>query len=279
MSYKTILVHVSNDPRTSHVIDLGARLALADNAHLVGVASTGIDQLVYQYSGVALGMALGVDDFSRLTEGAERALSDFESQVQRLGVTSYERRRIDEEAGAGLARQSRYCDLLVIGQPYPDQASTGLPANLPQNIMLRGARPVLVVPHRGRFDHVGRNAVIAWDGSMEATRAITAALPMLRRAGKATLAVFNADLRGADHGEEPGADMALFLARHGVRIEVEQRFTALDIGEALLSMTAELGADLLVMGCYGHSRLREMVLGGATRSVLADMTLPVLMSH
>jgi len=279
MTYNTILVHVDQSPRAAHVVQLAARIALVDEAHLIGVASTGIDHLVYQYSGVALGMPLGMDDFTQLTESADSTLAAFETQVQRLGVPSYERRRIDDESAYGLALQSRYCDLLVIGRPDPDQPTTGLPVGLPQKVVLHGARPVLLVPRQGEFEHVGRNAVIAWDGSIEAARAITAALPLLRHSRKATLAVFNPQERYEAHGEEPGADMALFLARHGIQVVVEQRTTALDVGDALLSMAANLGADLLVMGCYGHTRLHELVLGGASRTVLRSATLPVLMAH
>jgi nucleotide-binding universal stress UspA family protein len=114
---------------------------------------------------------------------------------------------------------------------------------------------------------------------MEASRAIGAALPLLRRAGKVTLAVFNPNAIGSKHGPLPGADLAGFLARHDVAIEVQQLETELDIGNALLSLAADISADLLVMGAYGHQRLRELLLGGATRTVLKTMTLPVLMAH
>lgn len=274
MSYKTILVHVDQSTRAEHVAQLASRLALAAEGHLVGVACTGIDRLRYQYSGAALGMPVGFDDFPALTERAERALDGFEAAARRMGVTAPERRRVDDEGDIGLTLQSRYCDLLVLGQPDPDQ-----PSRLPQELILHIARPVLMVPFYGQFEQVGNHPLLAWDGGMEATRAITAALPLLRRAREVTLAVFNAQERHDVHGEQPGADMALYLARHGVKVTVEQRTTSLDVGEALLSMAADAGADLLVMGCYGHHRLRELVLGGASRTVLRAMTLPVLMAH
>jgi nucleotide-binding universal stress UspA family protein len=91
--------------------------------------------------------------------------------------------------------------------------------------------------------------------------------------------VFNAERQVNVHGEQPGADLALYLARHGVKVDVLQETTEQDSGNALLSLAADVNADLLVMGCYVHSRFREVLLGGATRTVLESMTLPVLMSH
>jgi nucleotide-binding universal stress UspA family protein len=114
---------------------------------------------------------------------------------------------------------------------------------------------------------------------MEATRAVTAALPLLKQAARVTVVVFNPQSRYGVHGQQPGADLALYLSRHGVRVEVSAQPTALDAGNALLSLAADTGADLLVMGGYGHARLREMLLGGVTATILRDMTLPVLMAH
>jgi nucleotide-binding universal stress UspA family protein len=101
----------------------------------------------------------------------------------------------------------------------------------------------------------------------------------MEQAGKVTLAVFNAGREPEAHGSEPGADMALYLARHGIKVEVSSQVTAIDVGSALLSFASDIDADLLVMGCYGHSRMHEIMLGGASRTVLQSMTLPVLMAH
>ncbi|MBV5325393.1 MAG: universal stress protein, partial [Rhodospirillaceae bacterium] len=105
--------------------------------------------------------------------------------------------------------------------------------------------------------------------------------PLLRRSSAVTLVVYNADQQTGVHGEQPGADMALYLARHGVKIEVMAQKTpaGLDVGNALLSLAADLGSDLIVMGGYGHMRWREMIMGGVTRTLLQTMTVPLLMSH
>jgi nucleotide-binding universal stress UspA family protein len=148
-------------------------------------------------------------------------------------------------------------------------------------VLLNAINPVLIVPYAGEFSSVGQRVLIAWDGSMEAARAVHGAIPLLQRAGQVQVAVFDPRVGPGAHGEEPGADIALFLARHGIRVDVSRHVTGgeIDIGNAILSHASDFGADLLVMGGYGHSRFREVLLGGVTRTILRSMTTPVLMSH
>jgi nucleotide-binding universal stress UspA family protein len=121
--------------------------------------------------------------------------------------------------------------------------------------------------------------LVAWNASPEASRAVSDALPLLARAERVNVVVFAAGPAG-DHGEEPGADAALYLARHGVKAAVSRYGSpGLDIGSQILSRAADMTVDLIVMGAYGHSRIRELVLGGATRTMLESMTAPVLMSR
>jgi nucleotide-binding universal stress UspA family protein len=137
-----------------------------------------------------------------------------------------------------------------------------------------------VVPYAGTFKTIGQRVLVAWNAGREATRAVNDALPLLEGAAKVTVLAINphGGLRG--HGEVPGADIALHLARHGVRAEASAiKSDDVEIGALLLSQAADLNADLIVMGAYGHSRLREVVLGGATREILRSMTVPVLLSH
>lgn len=269
MSYKTILVNAQASPGTWHVADIAARIAVAEQAHVVGLASSGIKPLLYQCNAVAPGVPLLPPDLQVLTEQARRALADFTATVTRLGAPSCEERLTDDSLADSLLLQSRYCDLLV----------TARDDVLPQQLILHSPRPVLVAPGGGRSEGAGARPLLAWDGGMAASRAIHAALPLLRRAALTTLAVFNPGRVYAAHGDQPGADLARYLARHGVRLDVVVRETDGDVGAALLSLAADTGADLLVMGCYGHARLTELLLGGATRSVLKHMTLPVLMSR
>ncbi len=282
MSYKTILVYVDQSPHAHARVELASQLACSNEAHLVGAALTGITMALYRSSSVALGGSQPIPqtELDEITRGAAQALDRFEMQASAVGV-SYERRYSDDDPEMGLVQQARYADLVVLSQTDPDTSGFGMVRKLPECLALNGGRPVLVVPHAGTHTHLDRHALVAWDGSRAATRAITDALPLLRRSARVTLGIFNPGRQDAMHGEQPGADMALYLARHGVKIEVLHQVTppGLDVGNALLSLAADSGADLLVMGAYGHLRWREIILGGVTRRVLESMTLPVLMSH
>lgn len=280
MSYRTILVHADHAANAEVRIRLAAGLANQEQAHLVGAAATGIPRFIssasmYEGSGVLI-----ADYARRASERADRALALFNDVVAGAGVQSYEARLRNEDEYSGLCLQARYADLLVLGQADPeDRNEGGLLQDLPEHVILNSGRPVLLVPYAGRFPTLGERPMIAWNGSVEAVRAVTAAIPLLRRATKVTVAIFNAEIGPDQHGEEPGADIALYLARHGVEVEVLNSPTPIDVGNGILSLAATIGADLLVMGCYGHSRFREKMLGGASNTVLATMTLPVLMAH
>lgn len=275
MSYKTILVHVDESNRASERIKIAAAIAMTQKAHLIGTAMTGASRyLVQARMHAATDPSLGTHlDFLR--ERARRGLEDFETAVQRLGLASFEKRLVDDEAGGGICLQARFADLVVIGQNNSDEASPVVLPDFPQYVVLNSGRPVLIVPYAGQFDNLGKHVLIAWDGSTEATRTITSALPLLRCAQVVEVAIVNA---GADRGE-PGAEVALYLKRHDIPSEIVLRNTDGDIGEALLALAAQRGADLLIMGGYGHTRFREIVLGDVTRTVLETMTIPVLMSR
>jgi len=178
-------------------------------------------------------------------------------------------------ANARLGELARHFAMTVVGQD--DSGGQGDEAGLISAVLLGSGRPVFVVPyiHKGpaRLD----KAIVAWDGGLAASRALAAATPLLAHCKRVEVVTIAA--RGAPAEELPGFNITRHLARHGVKAELRQLAPASDIGAALLSHAAESGADFMVMGGYGHSRLREYILGGTTRQVLASMTLPVLMTH
>lgn len=279
MSYPTILVHADTSTHAEERVRLAANLAYEMRSHLVGAAMTGISRFVYPDSTMPIAMDLIGKQIEAMHERADQAVAAFERIAQHVGVTSFEHRKLDDEPDTGLALQARYADLVVVSQTDPEEPVSNIVSALPEYVMLNSARPVLVVPYSGSFPGVAKHALVAWNGSVEATRALTGALPLLKRSAKVTVAVFNPGARYGLHGEQPGADIALYLARHGVTVEVTAQRTSLDVGNALLSMASDTGADLLVMGGYGHPRFRELMLGGVTRAMLETMTLPVLMAH
>ncbi len=279
MSYKTVLVHVDQSRQAPVRVGVAADIARAQSAHLVGASMTGISRYVFDSGAFNPNDPTFSHHLEHLRRYASEGLHKFEAAARGTGVDEIEARVVDDDAAGGMALQARYADLTVIGQFDPSESVPGLMSNFPEHVILHSGRPVLVVPYAGSFSGKFRKAVIAWDGGMAASRAISGALPLLAAADAVDILVFNPEQDGEAHGEQPGADLALFLARHGVKATVHAHRSDIDTGNALLSAAADLGAELLVMGAYGHARFREVVLGGVTRTVLATMTVPVLMAH
>jgi nucleotide-binding universal stress UspA family protein len=258
---------------------IAARLAVEENAHLIGSAMTGISRY-YNWDGdhgIAEPTVANFVDACK--DHAKKALIEFEAITKSYGVLSCESRLIDDDPESGLVLQARYSDLVIVSQADREDPCSRAFVDLPEFVMLNSTRPVLVIPYAGKFENTGTNVIVAWDGSMEATRAITNSMTLLRKANRVTVVVFNTSQNFDIHGEQPGADIALYMARHGVRVEVLQQTTQLDIGNALLSLAADMNVDLIVMGGFAHARFREMLVGGVTATILRTMTVPVILSH
>lgn len=279
MCYKTVLVHVDQGRAAGARIAIAAQLALASQAHLVGAAMTGMSPNVFAAAGLNPAVPPLLLSFDALREESVRALDAFERQVSAIGVASFERRQVEDQAGPGMSMQARYADLLVISQSDPASPAPRLRADFPEYVLLNCARPVLVVPAGLAPAPIGRRVMVGWNGSREATRALTGAIALLKDADQVDVVVLNPESEGDVHGPLAGADIALFLARHGVKVDVRSVSGVLDAGSVLLSLAADGGADLLVTGAYGHSRIGEILLGGATRTLLASARLPLWMAR
>lgn len=273
--YKTIIVHVDESPLAEVRLRAAAWLASAHEAHLVGCAATGMSWPAYAMLTGPMGVPTA-SEFESLRSAARAALARFSERAGRLGVASSEERMVEDENRDALLLQARYADLVVTGMDAGDAATV---RGLPQYLTMHGVRPVLVVPPTYGGEPIADIVVVGWDGSAQALRAIAGAMPILVRARNVRLALVNPDLESGLHGEEPGADMAHYLARHGVRVEVLVERTQSAIGEALLGIAGASGAGLLVTGAFGHSRYREIGLGGVTRLLLDRARLPVLLAH
>ncbi|MFJ7566225.1 universal stress protein [Herminiimonas sp. NPDC097707] len=274
MAYKTILVHVDHSPQSADRIRIAADIALAENAHLIGTAMTGISRFLYEDHSILVESRIEM-----LCERANQSLIDFEAIVKQIGVPSYEKRLINDDPAEGLVLQARYSDLVVISQKNFNEFDPSLVSNLPEYVTLQSVRPILIVPYESQSRLIANRILIAWDGSMSSTRAISNALPLLKRAQDVTVVVFNPAAQLDVHGELPGADIALYLARHGVKVDVLPQENESNIGSALMALASDQGYDFVVMGGYGHARLREIILGGVTLTVLGQMSVPILMSH
>lgn len=283
MGYKDVLVVLDADPRTEDRIVLAARLAERFGAHLVGLHVAAVSEppgrLDYFNSDAPLFGPVYRETEEQIRAQAEETRLLFEDIIGRHSLSS-EWRAAPGWPSEVAAVHGRYADLIILGQINPDDARSPLVRPRPEEVALLAGRPILVVPYTGNFSNVGGNALVAWDASREATRAVNDAMPLLAGASSVTVIAVDPKQSQDGHGEIPGADIALHLARHGVSAQVECAVSdGIGIGNTLLSRASDLGADLLVMGAYGHSRVHELLLGGATRTVLASMTLPVLMAH
>jgi nucleotide-binding universal stress UspA family protein len=279
MDYKTILVHLDAAARRSERLELSFALANRYDAHLAGLFALGAMSLP-SYVRPDASQLLVAEQARQRADASQRAEAEFRAAAARHGNVKTEWRVSHEDALEAMRVNARYADLVVVGQhERGTERETGITPGFVDELVISCPRPVLVVPYAGRFSGVGKRALVAWNASTEASRAVAGALPLLARAGRVNVVVFEAVSPG-DHGEEPGADAALYLARHGVKATVSRYLNpSIDIGSQILTRAADLSVDLIVMGAYGHSRLRELVLGGATRTLLESMTVPVLMSH
>jgi nucleotide-binding universal stress UspA family protein len=281
MSYKDLLVVLDSDSASRGRMDLAAALAERFAAHLVGLYPLPIPEAPrhFGYYDPAL-----LDPFFRelrekVQEVCDKEREAFEHAASLRGLSA-EWRVAEVGAESDPALHARYVDLTILGQLDPDRGDAELIRPRPEQVTLASGRPILVVPYAGHFATVGRRVLIGWNATREATRAVNDAMPLLIEADVVTVLTIDAREGPDGHGELPGADISLHLARHGVKAAVERTVSAgIPVGDVLLSRAADLGADLLVIGAYGHSRVRELLLGGATRSILQSMTLPVLMSH
>ncbi len=273
--YKVILVKLDQGRRNDERLEIARRLGAVFGARTVGLFAVSA-QPRSTYADVRdLVDAAAARWFNEGAAAAEKAFKD-----KMRGAGDVEFRMTFEDALDATRLQGRYADLIVVGQQDKKDDDSGLQSSFADELVLSAGKAVLFVPYAGHFETLGERALIAWDGSREAARAVSDALPLLLRAKKVDVATFDPRVGTAVPGGGPGAAIAAFLKSHGVNAGVSVQHGAADnIGDRLLSLAADLSSDLLVMGAYGHSRTRELILGGVTRRMLDSMTLPVLMAH
>jgi nucleotide-binding universal stress UspA family protein len=278
ISYKTILVHCDGNPKTAQRLAVAVQVAQRHGSHLVGVHV----QEPFNVPPFTEG-AIAIDDLFTAYDAAAKAdqataATTFQKAHKGAGIST-EWRLARGYADTELALHARYADVVVVGQTAPDSESV-TPTDLPETIALSTGRPVLVVPHIGAPSKVGKTMMLCWNASRESARAASDALPLRREAEKVIVLAVDPRSSSRGHGAEPGADVATWLSRHGVKVTVQRDVAAdADVGDVILSRAADHDVDLIVMGLYGHSRIREMVLGGASRTLLASMTVPVFVAH
>ena len=257
--------------------DFAISVANTFDAHLLGVA--------FVYDPIIPGTVMGgippqFIESQRIDseKTARTAIARFEQAAKRAGV-SYESLNVSASisgAAERLGRLARRFDLAIVGQPEREKSAPDEVVD--EGVLFESGRPVIFVPYIQKAVLKLDRVMVCWDGSRAATRAIADSLPFLRKAKKVEIVMVAG--KAGKEDEIPGVDLGQHLARHGLEVDVK-RITApnIDVSSTILSYAADTNADMIVMGGYGHSRLREFILGGVTRSILETMTVPALMSH
>ena len=275
---RSILLHVDASPRCAVRMRLARGIGLQHAAvvtALYAVSPSFLDQ-PYAY---AEGAAEMLPIFDRIDADRRVAAKTAFDRVESTGPSAMRWADLGREPTLeGFIAQAMVADLLVLGQRDPtDPQAGGVPTDFVESVLIACGKPALIVPYTGVFTSVGRDVLVAWKPTREAARAVAGALPLLQRARSVHVVDSTAD--SAEH-QAGRPDLAGYLRLHGVEPKVQYHSTAsVDTGEGLLSLASDVQADLLVMGCYGHNRARELLLGGASRTILRSMTLPVLMAH
>ena len=277
MSYKTILVHLNDMRRAEAMLEPAVELATRYNSHLKGLHVDTImaaPPLAFTYATSGLGPAAAEER----TNG--EAIAAIFARMTATGACVAEWQRLKVPQGdlvSLVLEHGRTADLIVAGQVNPDWDLSPV-FDFPERLALESGRPVLVIPYVGRYPRIGRNVVIAWKAGRETTRAVFDALPLLKGAEN----VHVLEVVGRADEKSLGADtsIAASLARHGIKPTIRTSIAPdISVGDEILSRLSDLDPDLLVMGAYGHSRMRELVFGGVTRHIVRHMTVPTLFSH
>ena len=275
--FKDIIVNLGAGKSGKIVGDYAISVAGRLEAHITGIAIAFVPDI--QAAGTAFIPIEKIEALQRDNEAAAETVVDwFGAATARAGIFAEKRilRANMSSAADQFGRIARRFDLAIVGQVEPD--GSPIQAMISESILFESGRPMLIVPYVQTTPLKLDRIMVCWDGSRPAARAIADAMPLLKRAGN--IEVVSVTSEHGKRDETEGADIGHHLARHGLKVDVT-RITRgeLDVEDVLLSHAADSDADFMVMGGYGHSRLREFVLGGVTRSMLRTMTVPTLMSH
>jgi len=276
-SYAQLLVHLDAGAHAAARLAVAQTIARSQQAAITALYAVTPALLSVPFapeSGPTVATMLGeLDD-----ERREAAHAAFAKSVAASGVPARWAEVLEAPIISAFSQQALYADLLILGQHNPSEpASSGVPADFAESVMVSSGKPALVIPYAVAPNTVAENIVIAWKPTREAAHAVAAAVPLLQRARSVHVISWHAD---QDRVVGEGLDLARYFKLRGIEASWRQEGSEPeDLGETLLSRAFDLEADLLVMGCYGHSRAREWVLGGTSRTILRSMTLPVLMAH
>lgn len=277
MSYKTILTYLPSPDHVKRIFPVAKGLATAQDAHIVGLH---VMPAIRMYSGAEVPIPAEVYERQRevFRDQAMATKVAFDDAVAVSGVRSDWRcsDTFEPDVSRAIIENALSADVVVMEQDVPEPLDLGW--DLASTVVLDSGRPVLIVPVNYSGDEFGKRVIIGWNGSREASRAAFDALPLLAHAESVSILSINPSSSDQRGRFAPGEELAIALNRHGISAQVEV-VSGRSTTDELIKQVEAHSADLMVMGCYGHSRFREAVMGGATRDVLAKMKVPVLMAH
>lgn len=279
MPFRTILCVLGSDQEAE---DIGPAITLCEraNAHLsVLIIGRAPPPPLVNYGGEGSAEAWG-EALSEAARRAEKQEEVIEARLAGAGISSDVFATVAEtgEVDRTVARRARYADVTVVMPRLP--AGEFLRDRVLKGALFESGRPLVLLPAADTVFPAAKRVMVAWDAGLEAAKAVYASLPILEKAEDVHIVIVDPVSARNAHGAEPGADVSAYLARHGLKIAVERIPSGgKDVTTALLQHATDMQADLLVMGGYGHSRLRQRIFGGTTESVIADAALPVLMVH
>lgn len=286
MGLRDLVVLLDGSKRDEAKLAVALGLAQRHDAHLTGLCP--LELLLPADMSFALG---GYPDLWALPEFAKQIESQAKTKAALVEANFREALRRESVRGdwqfetgsliPAVVHRAHAADLVVAGQADPDDPLPAAARTLVEDVLMTAGRPLLLIPYAGRFGSIGTNALVGWTPTRESARAVHDALPLFTPAAKVTVLTVESSRAGSDTEVLPTADIAEHLARHGLDVAAARTVVSdgLSPADALLDYASDIGADLLVVGGYGHSRTREMIMGGVTRDLLRHMTLPVLMSH
>ncbi len=280
MSFKTLLVFADDSDASTARLDAAIAMAERLGAHLAACALT--EQPAYYYGiGSEVAVDIYAQDVERTKTVAQGVADAARARLAGCGHDGGARWATGTpEAIAGIAAMhARYADLSLVGQPFEGAQETLL-TKVFEGVLFDSGRPFVMVPRAWSGGGFGERILIAWTPRKEAARAVADAMPFIEAAEAVHIAMVDPDTGDAAHGEEPGADLAAALARHGVPVTVDALPSAgQSVSGRLLTHASDCGASLIVMGGYGHWRLRQSLFGGVTRDIIRHSTVPLLMAH
>lgn len=280
MSLRSLLVLVDDSEASSARLETAIAMAEAHDAHLSACAA--LEQPAYYYGiGSEVAADVYLEDVERVRAMAQEVAQKAEKRLGEAGHDGGVRWETGVPAAVAdiAARHARYADLTLVGQPFEGPQET-LMLKVMEGALFDSGRPLAVVPKGWTGGAFGKRVMVAWAPRREAARAVADAMSFIEGSEAVSIGIVDPETGDADHGDEPGADIATALSRHARDVSVSQLPSGgLSVAGRLLKHAEEWGADLIVMGGYGHWRLREMLFGGVTHEMLRSSAVPLLLSH